>query len=398
MRFCSLIFAVYVSFVAFVPGGYATSSLTACQNAESKPEQAASADIELSDAAIAINRECLLVDGHNDLPWAVRELGSSFTKIDIRQPQPTLHTDIPRLRQGGLKAQFWSVYVPASTDLTGNALLQTMEQIDLVHEMVGRYPDVFEMVQSAADIERIVGSGKIASMIGVEGGYSIQNSLALLQRLYDRGVRYMTLTHSRTLSWADSATDKPQHGGLAPFGEDVVREMNRIGMLVDLSHVSEETMLDALRVTQAPVIFSHSSARAINEHPRNVPDAVLKLIPANGGVVMVNFFSGFIVPTDQLKADKNRLGTVRDVVDHIEHIIQVAGIDHVGIGSDYDGVSRLPRQLESVAHYPYITQELLNRGYTREQIEKVLGTNLLRVLRQAEDVSRKLKSGEIKFE
>ena len=355
-------------------------------------------DIQLTDEARAITKEALLVDGHNDLPWAMRELGSSFAKVDIRLPQPKLHTDIPRIREGGLKAQFWSVYVPASTDLSGNALLQTMEQIDLVHEMVDRYPDVFEMVRSADDIERIVKSGKIASMIGVEGGYSIQNSLAVLQKLYDRGTRYMTLTHSKTLSWADSATDAPQHGGLAPFGEDVIREMNRIGMLVDISHVSPDTMLDALRITKAPVIFSHSSARAICDHPRNVPDDVLRLMPANGGIVMINFFSGFLVPMDQQKADKDRRGTIQLVVDHIEHVIKIAGIDHVGLGSDFDGIPRTPRQLDNVAHFPYITQELLNRGYSRQQIEKVLGTNLLRVLRQAEDVSRKLKSGKLTSE
>jgi membrane dipeptidase len=214
--------------------------------------------------------------------------------------------------------------------------------------------------------------------------------------LYDRGVRYMTLTHSKTLDWADSATDAPRHGGLTPFGEEVVREMNRLGMLVDLSHVSPDTMHDALRVTKAPVIFSHSSARAICDHPRNVPDDVLRLMPENGGVVMVNFFSGFIVPKEPSTEDRTRRGTVRDVVDHIEHIIKVAGIDHVGIGSDFDGVPRLPRQLDDVAHYPYITQELLNRGYDREQIHKILGANLLRVLRQAEEVSRQLKSGELK--
>lgn len=379
---------IFIVVVAVVGLALRLPNVSKGQETQAQPEYTA---VELTEEAIAINREALLVDGHNDLPWAIRELGSSFAKVDIRQPQSKLHTDIPRLREGGLKAQFWSVYVPASTDLTGNALLQTMEQIDLVHEMIARYPDAFEMVHTADDIERIVASGKIASMIGVEGGYSIQNSIGVLQRLYDRGARYMTLTHSKTLDWADSATDEPRHGGLTPFGEDVVREMNRIGMLVDLSHVSPDTMLDALRVTQAPVIFSHSSARAICDHPRNVSDEVLKLIPANGGVVMVNFFSGFIVPTEQMKQDRTRRGTLKDVVDHIEQIIQVAGIDHVGIGSDFDGVPRLPLQLDDVAHYPYITQELLNRGYNREQIEKILGKNLLRVLRQAEAVSRKLK-------
>jgi membrane dipeptidase len=359
---------------------------------ETSPTDFPSEDVVLTDEARAINRAALLVDGHNDLPWAVRDLGSSFNKVDIRQPQPKLHTDIPRIREGGLKAQFWSVYVPASTDRTGNALLQTLEQIDLVHEMVAHYPDVFEMVHTAGDIERIVADGKVASMIGVEGGHSIQNRLSVLQKLYERGARYMTLTHSKTLDWADSATDEPRSGGLSPFGEDVVREMNRLGMLVDLSHVSPETMVDALRITKAPVIFSHSSARSICDHPRNVPDEVLKKLPGNGGVVMINFFSGFIVPTDQLKEDKNRLGSVKTVVDHIEHVAKVAGIDHVGLGSDFDGIPRVPHQLSDVAHYPYVTQELLNRGYSRGDIEKILGQNLLRALKQAEEVSQQIRA------
>jgi membrane dipeptidase len=290
--------------------------------------------------------------------------------------------------------------------------------------MVERYPETFELARTANDVERIHKQGKIASLIGVEGGHAIEDSLAVLRQLYDRGARYMTLTHSDTLAWADSATDDPQHGGLAPFGEEVVREMNRLGMLVDLSHVSAETMKDALRVSQAPVIFSHSSARAIADHPRNVPDDVLRRVAENGGVVMVNFFSGFVHPESARKMasmfDIGRkmrqqypreedyqkamarwraenpieAGTIHDVVDHIDHIVRVAGIDHVGLGSDYDGITKLPKQLEDVSTYPLITQELLNRGYTAEEIHKILGGNALRVLREAEDVAGRIQKEE----
>ena len=290
-----------------------------------------------------------------------------------------------------MKAQFWSVFVPASHDKTGDALLQTLHQISIVKTMMEKYPETFEFASTADDIERIVNSGKVASMMGVEGGYSIEDELSNLQRLYDEGCRYMTLTHSKSLQWADSATDEPISHGLSDFGKDVVLEMNRLGMLVDLSHVSPETMKAALATTKAPVIFSHSSARAICDHPRNVPDDVLPLVAENGGVVMVNFFSAFIVPTAQLKQDKEARGSLHDVVDHIVHVVNIAGIDHVGIGSDYDGVPRLPEQLESVASYPLITQELLNRGYDKESIHKILGGNVMRVLRNAEFVAKSLK-------
>lgn len=349
---------------------------------------------DVSEEAMEIHQSGMLFDGHNDLPWTMRMRGgSSFDKVDIAQPTP-FHTDIPRLRQGGVKAQFWSVYVPASTMTTGNALIQTLEQIQLVHDMCDRYPDVFELALTADDVERIVADGKIASLIGVEGGHSIENSMQALRQLYDRGARYMTLTHSKTLAWADSCTDEPRNNGLAPFGREVVREMNRLGMLVDLSHVSRKCMADALDVTRAPVIFSHSSARAIADHPRNVPDDMLRRTAENGGVVMVNFYSGFIVPKEQLEQDKSARGDVKLLCDHIEHIIKVAGIDHVGIGSDYDGVGRLPVGLESVATYPRVTQELLNRGYDRAQIHKILGGNVLRVLRRAEQVAREMQSEE----
>ena len=372
------------------------------------------APIVVSERAWQIHRAALVFDGHNDLPWKLRnEFGGLLEKCDLAQPQPKLQTDIPRLRQGGLGAQFWSVYVPAETRQAGTALRDTLEQIDLVYRIIARYPDTFELALSADDVERIHREGKIASLIGVEGGHSIQESLGALRQLYKLGARYMTLTHSDTLSWADSATDEPRHGGLTAFGEEVVREMNRLGMLVDISHVSADTMRDALRVSRAPVIASHSSAYAIAPHRRNVPDDVLKLLAANGGVVMVNFYSGYVVPeaaqtrANSLEARRELKaqfpneaeyeaavkrwdeahpispGSVGTVVDHIDHIVKVAGINHVGIGSDYDGVSMVPRQLEDVSCYANITQELLNRGYNEGDIAKILGGNILRVLRQA---------------
>ncbi|APZ92044.1 dipeptidase [Fuerstiella marisgermanici] len=343
--------------------------------------------VVLTEHGREVHSAGMLFDGHNDLPWQMREIGSSsFDVFDIRKAQPKLHTDIDRLRKGGVKAQFWSVYVPAETDKAGTALLQTTQQIDLVENMVKRYSDVFEMASTPDDVERIVKSGKIASMMGIEGGYSIENSLDNIKRLYDRGCRYMTLTHSKSLEWADSATDEPRCGGLSEFGEAVIAEMNRVGMLIDLSHVSAECMRKSLAVTKAPVIFSHSSARALNKHPRNVPDDILKMMPDNGGVVMVNFYSKFVIPTKQLEKDDTHPGSIHDVVDHIEHIINVAGIDHVGIGSDFDGVPRLPDQLEDVSTYPLITQELLNRGHSAADIHKLMGTNVMRVLRAAEAV------------
>ena len=346
-------------------------------------------EVLLTERGRKVHFAGLLFDGHNDLAWEMREnANSSFDQVDLSKPQPQQHTDIPRLREGGLKAQFWSVYVPAETAKTGDAFLQTLHQIQIIDEMVERYPDVFEIASTSEDVLRIAKSGKVASMMGIEGGHSIEGSLGNLKRLYDHGCRYMTLTHSKTLPWADSATDESRHGGLTDFGIEVVREMNRLGMLVDLSHVSPEVMRQAMRVSTAPVIFSHSSAAAITDHPRNVPDDILKEVAKNGGVVMVNFFSKYVAPTEVLRVDKEANGTLHDVIDHIEHVIAVAGIDHVGIGSDFDGVPRLPTQLESVASYPLITQELLNRDYSEEQIHKILGGNILRALRAAELVAR----------
>ncbi len=389
-------------------------------------QSTASAPIIVSERAQQIHDAALLIDGHNDLPWALRENGStSFEKLDIAGACPSLHTDIPRLRKGGVKAQFWSVYVPANTRLKGESLQTTLEQIAIVEAMLARYPDTFELARTANDIERISRAGKIASLIGVEGGHSIENSISVLRQLYAKGARYMTLTHSDTLDWADSATDQERHGGLTAFGEEVIREMNRLGMLVDLSHVSVATMKRALEITKAPVIFSHSSARAIADHPRNVPDDVLRLTAENGGVVMVNFYPGFIVPSaarrgaqgiavlrelrakhgddrDKIRADYKawasqfpvESGTLELVVDHIDHIAKTAGVDHVGIGSDYDGIDSVPIGLEDVSTYPKITQRLLDRGYDEAAIRKILGGNLLRVLQATEAVAVELQSAK----
>lgn len=381
--------------------------------------------VVVSEKARKIHDATFVFDGHNDLPWTLRKQASgTFEKLDISKPQPQIHTDIPRLKQGNVGAQFWSVYVPASTAQRGEALRMTLEQIEIVHAMMKRYPKTFAFARTAKEIEEARKQGKIASLIGVEGGHSIENSIANLRRLNQLGAKYMTLTHSDTLAWADSATDTAEHGGLTEFGEEVVREMNRLGMLVDLSHVSPETMKDALRVTKAPIIFSHSSARTIADHPRNVPDDVLRLTKKNGGVVMVNFFSGFVVPESAKRMQElfnvsrelrkkypdeqeyqrawenwrrsNPIdpGTIHDLVDHIDHIARVAGVDHVGIGSDYDGVSLLPKQLESVATYPVITQALLDRGYTAAEIDKIMSGNIMRVIHEADKVAAQLSDAE----
>jgi membrane dipeptidase len=400
------------------------SLAAAAARADDKPAGTKNDEIIVSDRARKIHDAAILIDGHNDLPWALRESGSvSFDKVDIAKPQADLHTDIPRLRAGGVKAQFWSVWVPASTRHDGRSLATTLEQIEIVKAMMKRYPETFELALSTDDIERISGQGKIASLIGVEGGHSIENSLSVLRQLYAEGARYMTLTHSDTLDWADSATDDAIHGGLTPFGEEVVREMNKLGMLVDLSHVSPATMKHALRITQAPIIFSHSSARAIADHPRNVPDDVLRLTKENGGVVMVNFYPGFVVPsaaergkqaipvyralkekygadTEKIRAEMRRWseehptdnGSIHTVLDHIDHIAKTAGVDSVGLGSDFDGIDKVPAQLEDVSTYPKITQGLLDRGYSEADIRKILGANLLRVMRGAEAAAKRLQA------
>ena len=375
------------------------------------------------DAGEARVREILrttpLIDGHNDLPWALREgYANDVHAVDLTQnlaASTKLHTDIPRLRAGGVGGQFWSVYVPA--DLTPlQAVEETFEQIDTAKRIVAAHPETFGLATTADEVEAVFASGRIASLIGMEGGYSIDGSLALLREFYDAGARYMTLTHSKTTRWADSATDAPKWGGLNAFGEEVVKEMNRIGMMVDLSHVSEETMLDAIRVSEAPVIFSHSSARAITDVPRNVPDNVLRLMPENGGIVMVTFVPGFVnaaqgewikaamaeaerlgVPADAQNPDPRLLAwaeahprpkaTIQDIVAHIQHVRDVAGIDHVGLGGDFDGVESLPEGVTGVDAYPTILAALMEAGWTEADIRKLAGENLLRVMRGVEAVA-----------
>ena len=334
--------------------------------------------------ARALHKQVPLIDGHNDYPWALREHNGErdIDKLDIRVPQPKIHTDIPRLRAGGVGGQFWSVYVPASMQ-GQTAVRATLEQIDVVHRMMRKYPDTFELALTAADVERIFKAGRIASLIGMEGGHSIDNSLATLRMFHGLGARYLTLTHGTNIPWADSGTDTPKVGGLSKFGEEVVREMNRLGMLVDLSHTSPGTMEDAIRVSEAPVIFSHSDARAVRDHGRNVPDNILKMLQTNGGIVMVTFVPGFL--TAEPKA------TLANVADHMDHIRKVAGSDHVGIGGDFDGITAVPTGLEDVSKYPALTAELLRRGWTDDDVKKALGLNILRVMRRAEEVGARLQ-------
>lgn len=354
------------------------------------------------ERARALQKTALLIDGHNDYPWALREhdASRSLDSLDISKPQPSIMTDIPRLRAGGVGGQFWSVYVPV--ELQGQAAVTaTLEQIDVVHRMMRRYPETFELALTAADVERIHKSGKIASMIGMEGGHSIDNSLADLRMFYRLGARYMTITHTANTPWADSANGPVEHHGLTPFGEEVVKEMNWLGMLVDLSHVSPETMAAAIRVSQAPVIFSHSDARALNDHIRNVPDDILQMLPKNGGVIMVTFVPGFVSPKvnawnnlskdEQAKQPMPKV-TAADVADHIDHIRKIAGIDHIGVGSDFDGITQQIPNLNDVSTYPVLTAELLRRGYSDADVRKILGGNILRVMKQAEQVSKKLQA------
>src|SRR3954470_11553807 len=385
---------------------------------------AASAQSSLLDRARALHKQALLIDGHNDYPWALREHDPArdLDTLDISKPQPSIMTDIARLKAGGVGGQFWSVYTPV--ELQGQAAVTaTLEQIDIVHRMGRKYPQTFELALTADDVQRIHRAGKIASMIGMEGGHSIDNSLANLRMFHRLGARYMTLTHTSDPPWADSATDTPRSNGVSPFGEEVVREMNWLGMLVDLSHVSPETMEDAIRVSQAPVIFSHSSARALNDVPRNVPDTVLRLLPKNGGVVMVTFVPGFLSPTvaawNKLQdAERGRLtrqfgangtevtrgvdewttahpaprATLSEAADHVDYIRKIAGIDHIGLGSDFDGITAVPTGLEDVSKYPSLVAELLRRGYKDDEIKKILGQNVLRVMHEVEKVSKRLQS------
>lgn len=378
-----------------------------------------------------------LIDGHNDLPWEIRthfgnvggiDLAADTSHLQVKTDEGTrnvsLMTDIPRLRAGQVGAQFWSVWIPAS--ITGPEAVQTtLEQIDVVRNMVAKYPKTFEMAYTADDIERIHKEGRIASLIGIEGGHQINNSLSVLREMYHLGARYMTLTHGKNTDWADSATDAPEHHGLTDFGRAVVREMNRLGMLVDLSHVSADTMRDALETTRAPVIFSHSSARALDNHPRNVPDDVLRMVKQNHGIVMVNFYPVFISQDtadwsarragaaarfhEQYIGQPERAGdalkqwehdhprpeaTIGMVADHIEHIRKVAGLECVGLGGDFDGIDSTPQGLDGVDKYPALLAELARRGWSDEELADLAGRNLLRVMHQAEKVARRLQATE----
>jgi membrane dipeptidase len=372
--------------------------------------------------ASALLQRVPLIDGHNDLAWALRQhFGSAPESASLSAAVPGLHTDLPRLRRGRVGAQFWSVYVPGT--LAGDAAVAaTLEQIDLAGRLIRHYSDDLELALTADDVERIFASGKIASLLGAEGGHSIASSLGVLRMLYTLGVRYLTLTHNHNVPWADAATDEPACGGLTPFGAEVVREMQRLGMLVDLSHVSPDTARATLRIAEAPVMFSHSSARALCDHPRNVPDDVLTDLAANGGICMVTFVPDFVSPASrawdlELAAEMERQGVdykdlaartrVRDelaarrrppaarlaeVADHIEHVRAVAGLSHVGVGGDYDGTERQPEGLEDVSCYPALIAELMGRGWSEHDCELLAGGNVLRVLREVECAARKLSS------
>lgn len=368
----------------------------------------------MTDAA-SIHATLPVVDGHNDLPWALwTSVAGDLDVADPSGPLPQLHTDVDRLLAGGVGGQFWSVYVPADDPAP---FASTNRQIDLVEAMVGR-DDRLVMARTADDVRRIRAEGRIASLLGAEGGHSIEDSIDHLEHLAARGVGYMTLTHSDTTNWADSATDEPRHGGLTDFGRDVVRRMNVVGMLVDLSHVAATTMRDAIRTSAAPVIASHSNAYALAEHPRNVPDDVLRLVGETGGVVMAVFFPGFLVPSTaramlqvfdtwrevraRLAGDERAiaaelvrieaeldldLGSAAVVCDHIEHIADVAGVDAVGLGSDYDGMNLTPADMQDVTSYPRITEELIRRGWSEGDLRKLLGDNVLRVMDDAAAVA-----------
>ena len=364
----------------------------------------------------------LVFDGHNDLPWELRlQVGGDLDRLDIGRRVPTTATDLPRLREGGVGAQFWSVYAPSN--LPGDfAVTQTLDQVDLVHRLVQRYANDLTLAVTAAEVEAAMAEGRIASLMGAEGGQSIGCSLGALRALYRLGVRYLTLTHNDNVPWADSATDVPVAGGLTRFGVEVVREMNRLGMLVDLSHVSTDTMRQALDVAEAPVVFSHSCARAVTDSPRNVPDDVLAAMATGGGVCMVAFVPEFLTgaaaawrveafeaaaregiegtdfpafmawASDYTRAHPKPPAHLEDVVRHVEHVRQVAGVDHVGLGGDYDGTDVMPVGLEDVTGYPAVLTALGDRGWSDDDLEKVAHRNAIRVLRDAEAVARELQS------
>jgi membrane dipeptidase len=353
------------------------------------------------DLALRVLETTPLVDGHNDLPWAIRTYERApfdVAAYDLRS-RTRGHTDIPRLREGRVGIQFWSVYVPSRAVAEGAAKVQ-LEQIDIAKQLFDRYPDVLVETLTADDAERAFREGRIASVMGMEGGHVIENSLGALRAFYGMGARYLTLTHSDNTDWADAATDQPRHGGLNEFGREVVREMNRLGMMVDLSHVAAATMHAALDVSEAPVIFSHSSARGVTDHPRNVPDEVLRRMPENGGIVMVTVVPAFVnadvarhsaLPAEERALTPPPRATMDDVIRHIEHVRDVAGIDHVGIGGDFDGITQVPVGLEDVSTYPALFATLARRGWSEADLRKLAGENALRVWREVERVATRLQ-------
>jgi membrane dipeptidase len=373
----------------------------------------------MTDEALDLHRKSFVFDGHNNLTMQLRKWPElTADSVDLNASQPKLHTDIPRLRQGGVGAEFFATFVSSESVKKGTAVRETLEQIDQITRLVKRHPDALEWAGSTADLDRIHKSNKVSALIAVEGGNAIENSLVVLQTYFKAGARCMALTHDDTTDWADAALDKAKHKGLSKFGEQVVAEMNRLGMVIDLSHASEETALDTLTLSKSPVIFSHTASHKLAPYPRNVSDDVLKAVAKNGGVVMVNFYSGFLTAESVKAYDKRTKSaaelrksfktdeqfqaalvawlkdnplpktSVKDVVDHIDHIGKVAGFDHVGLGSNFDGVVSLPQDLQDVSCFPLLTQEMLNRGYSTEQIQKVLGSNAQRVLRGVEAVAK----------
>ena len=380
-----------------------------------------------SDPNMALARKVLsstpLIDGHNDLPWAIRNSATARGDADAYDLRTRVagHTDLARLKTGMLGGQFWSVYIPGEIKDSGYARVQ-LEQIDIGRRIIAKYPDAFQWALTADGMRSAFAAGRIGSVLCMEGGHAIENSLGALRAYYDMGVRYMTLTHNVTLDWADAALDKPTHGGLTRFGEEVVREMNRLGMLVDLSHTSPATMSDALNVAEAPVIFSHSAARALVDHPRNVPDSILRRLPANGGVVMVTFVTSFTNKASKEHGDRRaaaladaqrRLGSdtaairregeaweranptpvvkLTDVADHIEHIRKTASVDNIGIGSDFDGIEEVIQGLEDVSAFPNLFAELARRGWSEADLRKLAGENILRAMSKAQEVSMRLR-------
>ncbi len=368
--------------------------------------------------AVRILRTVPLIDGHNDIPDAIRERGG-VDSVNFAVSQPKLMSDVPRLRAGHVAGQFWAAYVPVTTmDSGSHPAVYALEQIDLVRRLCARNSRSMAMAYTADDVQRNFAAGKVSCLIGIEGGHAIENSLGALRMFSELGTRYMTLTHWRSLDWATASTDTSRRG-LSPFGKQVVLEMNRLGMLVDLSHVNDQTMSDALHTSRAPVIFSHSSARALTNHARDVPDSILKLVAANRGVVMVNVNPGFVSEAVRVygdtvtarlerlraagadsatRADSQRVwdaaaphATLAQVADHIEHIRQIAGIDCVGLGSDFDGITEVPVGLEDVSKFPDLIAELLRRGWSEADVQKVAGLNTLRVMREAERVSREMR-------